>query len=451
MEISVTLEKAFFKFILDHPSYYFRVDVANFNNKQIGFVYQVIQTYYNACKNDPHVPKPRKIVELVRMYDPENRVTDDVIKSLLTFDLSQFIQNETDDWLETQLKSWCTIHNFTSRSVQVIEKVRSLSSDTMSWGDIQKVIDEVKELVIDPTITTFNDDNLGLDFDNPEDHFQNEEFNKIKTGWDSLNEQLNGGWKRKTMTVLAGPSNVGKSQWLCNIGANCADMGYNVLYVTLEMSETDVLARVGSKRLRIPIDDYATASKDQSAMKEKILALKKRGAKGLNNLYGDKIGKFLVREFATGSARISDIDQYIKGLQDKKGIKIDVILVDYLTIMCPNKADENLYIKGKQLSEGLRAMAKKYEAAVITAVQVGKEAWNTNDMDLADVSESKAIVETCDLLYGIIQNGKMKRDKKYQLKLLKIRAGAFKWERTSFDFDSVYLDIINDVKILEQK
>ena len=451
MEVSVTLEKAFFKYIIEHPSYFFRVDAANFENKQIGFVYQIIQNYYIGCKSDPHIPKPRKLMEIIRVYDPAGKVPDEVIKSLLQFDLSQFVQTETDDWLETQLKSWCTIYNFSTRSVEVLSKVRSLSEDSMTWEQIQKVVDEVRDLVVDPLLSSFEDGNGGSDFDDPEAHFQNAEVNKIKTGWPSLDEQLDGGWRRKTMTVLAGPSNVGKSQWLCNIGANAADLGNNVLYISLEMSEKDVLARVGSKRLKIPIANYAKVSADIPLMKEKIQAHKKKGASGMNKLFSKNIGKFITMEFGTGTAKISDLDQYIKMKQDALGIKFDVILLDYLTILSANKADENLYIKGKQLSEGVRALAKKYDAALITAVQVGKDAWDTNDMSLADISESKAIVETCDLLYGILQPAKLKREKKYQLKLLKIRAGAFKWLKTEFDFDVEFLDIINDRKLLEDK
>ena len=49
------------------------------------------------------------------------------------------------------------------------------------------------------------------------------------------------------------------------------------------------------------------------------------------------------------------------------------------------------HTKGKNLAEGLRALGAKYKCPVITGVQVAKDAWNSSDITLESVPESKAL------------------------------------------------------------
>jgi KaiC/GvpD/RAD55 family RecA-like ATPase len=68
--------------------------------------------------------------------------------------------------------------------------------------------------------------------------------------------------------MLMGETNSGKSLWMQNLAVASANQGYNVLYITLEMSERKVLKRLGSMRLKIPINDYDTISLDTEFMRK---------------------------------------------------------------------------------------------------------------------------------------------------------------------------------------
>ena len=61
------------------------------------------------------------------------------------------------------------------------------------------------------------------------------------------------------------------------------------------------------------------------------------------------------------------------------------------------------------LTAGLRALGAKYKCPVITGVQVAKDAWNSSDITLESVPESKAIAETADTFFAIIRTEEMKR------------------------------------------
>jgi hypothetical protein len=66
---------------------------------------------------------------------------------------------------------------------------------------------------------------------------------------------------------------------------------------------------------------------------------------------------------------------------------------------------------------------------------------------MADISQTKAIYENADCIFGIIRTDAMRRESKYILKLLKLRNGSFKWERTHFELNPTYLSIENDKKL----
>jgi hypothetical protein len=235
------------------------------------------------------------------------------------------------------------------------------------------------------------------------------------------------------------------SLWMQNFAVKSADMGYNVLYITLEMSERKVMKRMGSMRFKIPINDYDSASKDVEMIKKRIQALGNSSDIG-GDLFSKKVGKIYSKFWAAGTATISDFDSYIQKLKDKKGIKVDLIIVDYITLVAATKGSmsDNLYSKGKHLAEGLRSLGAKYKCPVITGVQVAKDAWNSSDITLESVPESKAIAETADTFFAIIRTEEMKRQNLYRFKLLKQRDGDFLKSQVKLNLNPTYLTLEND-------
>lgn len=234
------------------------------------------------------------------------------------------------------------------------------------------------------------------------------------------------------------------SLWMQNFAFKSADLGFNVLYVTLEMSERKVLKRIGSMRLKIPINDYDKISMDTNFIKKKISSLGGTSVRG-GDLFKNKIGKIYTKFWAAGTATIPDIDNYIQKLQQKKSIKFDLLIIDYITLIAPTKGNaESLYLKGKHLAEGLRALGAKYKAPIITGIQVAKDAWNSVDITLGSVPESKAIAETADTFFAIIRNSEMKRQNIYRLKLLKQRDGDFLKSQIKLNLNPTFLTLEND-------
>ncbi len=236
------------------------------------------------------------------------------------------------------------------------------------------------------------------------------------------------------------------SLWMQNLAVKSADNGFNVLYITLEMSEKKVMKRVGSMRLKIPINDYDTVSRDTEYMKNKLKSFHNSG-NTKDNIFEKNVGKIYTKFWAAGTATVADFDNYIQKLKDKRGIKINMVIVDYITLIAVGRTSnsDNLYTKGKYLAEALRALASKWKVPVISGIQVAKGAWNSTDITLESIPESKAIAETADTFFAIIRTEEMKRANIYRLKLLKQRDGDFSRSTVKLELNTKYLTLENDV------
>jgi replicative DNA helicase len=433
------LEKVFFNFILKYRKYFDIVKPYFFRNSEIQFVYGVVRNYI-VNSSDTQVPTPRQILDMVNLEDKEGIITKEILKSILQVDLKEY---DEKNFIEPKFNAWILSNRLKTGTVDIIDETRNL--DTIS--DFEKAVeaaDRIKAIVDEMSSTNFvQDEDMGADFDDPEQHVQDSSKFKIKSGFETLDHMLGGGWDIQTLNCIMAETNNGKSLWMQNFAVKSADSGNNVLYITLEMSERKVMKRLGAMRLRIPINDYDTVSKDTDLIKKKIAALSHADG---GDIFDKKVGKIMSKFWAAGTATVADFDNYIQKLKEKRDIKIDLIIVDYITLVAAPKGlgADNLYSKGKNLAEGLRALGAKYKCPVITGVQVAKDAWNSSDITLESVPESKAIAETADTFFAIIRTEEMKRQNLYRFKLLKQRDGDFLKSQIRLNLNSTYLTLEND-------
>jgi len=390
--------------------------------------------------SDVKVPTPRQILDMVNIEDREGVITKEILKSILQVDLKEY---DEKNFIEPKFNGWLLSNRLKNGTVDIIDETRGL--DNIS--DFEKAIEaanRIKNIVDEMSSTNFVDeDDLGSDFDEPEHHVQDSAKFKVKCGFETIDHMLGGGWDISTLNVIMAQTNGGKSLWMQNFAVKSANMGHNVLYITLEMSERKVMKRLGAMRLHIPINDYDTLSKDTEMIKKKIAALSRSEG---GDLFEKNVGKIITKFWAAGTATVADFDNYIQKLKEKRGIKIDMIVVDYITLIAASKGAiaDNLYTKGKSLAEGLRAIGAKWGCPVITGVQVAKDAWNSADITLESVPESKAIAETADTFFAIIRTEEMKRQNLYRFKLLKQRDGDFSRSQIRLNLNSTYLTLEND-------
>ncbi len=437
--MTTNLEKIFFNWILLNPEHFKNVKGEYFENQEIMFVYNCIRNEY-LSSTDKIVPKNKEILNLVKLYDTADKVTSDFIKALLKINFDDY----RDEFVVPRFKAWVLSNSAIAGLIDSYEDIKGL--DKTNLDKVQEAVSKVRSNVDNALNIQLDKGSIGLDFDDVDAHDQELEVNKITSGFMCFDAITEGGYDRKTLTVYVGAPGAGKSLTIQNIAVNAVDAGYNVAYISLELSDKKCMKRIGSMRLEIPISEYTEKAKDKEFMKQRI---KEVNTKNSNAVFEQKTGKLFVREYPSGSATISDIEKYLKQVKEEAGITIDMLVIDYLQIMgCEKGVDRNmLYLKGEHLAVGLRAIAQRWNLACITATQTAKDKYGVNSMALNDIPESKAIADTADMVWAIIQTPIMKVEGKYHWQHMKLRDCATDYERIGLAINKKFLKLHSDYYI----
>lgn len=200
---NTNMEKLYFIYILDNPDQFSKVEPSFFKNSDIQFIYTVIREEY--IRSSTHtVPSNQQIYAMVKLADQDNKINDKVIKLLLNSDNGE-IGNE---WLIPKFKSWKIQNQLKGDMLKGIEMVRNL--EEVDYDNVVEVAQKLKNVFNNVLLVDDDDQDLGDDFDDPESHKQQIQKNCIPTGWQSIDNILNGGWSKSTLNVIMGETNVGK-------------------------------------------------------------------------------------------------------------------------------------------------------------------------------------------------------------------------------------------------
>lgn len=209
--------------------------------------------------------------------------------------------------------------------------------------------------------------------------------NVISSGHDCLDDVLNGGFARKSLSMFLAGTSVGKSMILCDIASRMIRDKKNVLYITLEMSET----RIASNILGISVNDIRSKNNTLSENIDRLSQLK-----------NSVTGQLEIKEYPTGEANASIIESLLKEYKIK-GFAPDSLFVDYAGLMSSYKLPKGKYpdyLILKSITEELRAIAIKYNLALISAGQTKRDAYGGQNVELTDVAGSWDSNATCDVI-----------------------------------------------------
>ena len=201
-----SLEKIFFAHIKENKKYCDVVLPHFFRNTQIQFVYGVIRRYI--IKNgDAEYPSPKQILEMINLEDKEGMITKDILKAILQVDLSEYDQK---NFIEPKFKTWILTNRMKSGTIDIIDETRNFE-DISEFEKAVEAADKIKSIVDDMASLNFmEDDDLGSDFDDAEVHVQDTSRFKVKSGFETIDHMLGGGWDIQTLNILMAETNQGK-------------------------------------------------------------------------------------------------------------------------------------------------------------------------------------------------------------------------------------------------
>jgi hypothetical protein len=208
--------------------------------------------------------KLQDAAEFVHEYAKEYSVLPeyDMVNATCRSDLKkpEDIKEGHNDWLMDEFE------NFTRH--KALERAIINSADLLEKKDYGAV-----ELMIKEAVQISLTKDLGTDyFDDPRARLMRikDKNGQISTGWPSLDRRLFGGFNRGELNIFAGGSGAGKSLFLANLGVNYCLQGFNVLYLTLELSEDLVAMRVDAMTTGISTKEVFR-NLDDVEMKVKII------------------------------------------------------------------------------------------------------------------------------------------------------------------------------------
>lgn len=182
----------------------------------------------------------------------------------------------------------------------------------------------------------------------------------IPTGFRHLDEQLDGGLERGTVTVIAGRPGMGKTAAGLGIARNVSVDGCS-LFLSMEMSRHQVsdrnvaaIGHVPIKWLRKPGEDGHGDGDNWTAM---TAAFNK--ARDMNLFIDDQTG-------------LNMLEIRAKARQVKRKAGLDLIVVDQLSFITGGKSDKSYEAVGEH-TRALVALAKELEVAVILLCQLNRE------------------------------------------------------------------------------
>lgn len=209
------------------------------------------------------------------------------------------------------------------------------------------------------------------------------------------------GWGRKELSVLMGGPKAGKTTALIEFASAACMTNFNVLYVTLEVSNRIVEERADARFTDTPISDLVGKFADVNA---KVEALSMRS----------NIGRFYIAEYPSGSMSPSMLSSLMER-HKSKGWVYDMVVVDYADIMTADFRTNDPIENSKQVYLGLRAIAQEWNCAMLTATQSNRDGSKAIVAKSENVADDFNKVRTADLFISINSTEEEKRDNKARL------------------------------------
>lgn len=425
---------AFF-YILKDPSLIKNFNKRFFTEPTIVSIFDYAQDFVNQYKEEP---TPEQLYELIKISGKEE-VGLDSIKTL--WQNQSGLSKYSDDWLKTNISAWGKFRSFYTGLENTIAYVKQLPTN-IAYTDSEMYINRASNIFNNGASFSVNTTE-GYDFFDLENHIIKEE-DTHSTGYKFMDLCLKGGFMKKGLYIIMGAPKVGKSQWLCNLAANSVKMGYNTIYITLEMSYQKVSNRIGSNLFNINIDDYQNALKDKNKMKQ--------AAQSFHNSLMIPAGKFYLEEFPTSTATASDIENFVLKKEAELSklynceFKFANVFIDYVNIMRDQRGNsgDNTYIKIKNICEDVRAVGQRNQWAMISVTQLNGDGYESTNLSMANVSESKGLIATVDALFGIVQTALMRASNVYYLQACALRDSPHIGDKKKFIWDPFHLRITED-------
>jgi hypothetical protein len=354
---SILSDRVFFKTIYDiiKPEY--------FDSESNEWLLQCILSHFDKYQSLPTLDVFKLQLSKVDRDVLKVSVVDNLkqVWNGLESDDLEFVKSETLEFCKTQ-----EIKNAILDSVGLLQE-----------GKIEQIKSK-----IDSAMKAGQDTNVGHNYKTDvKDRYESTVRNVTETGWDVIDELVDGGFGKGELIIFAAPPGIGKSWALVNVGMSAAKRGKVVVHYTLELNEGYVGQRYDSVLTGIPVPN----------LKYNIEDVERQA----NNLSGE----IIIKHYPTKSVGLNTI----RASLDKmilQGKKPDVIIVDYADLLKGNGRRER-HEEIEEVVEGLRGIAGEYECPLYTASQINRSGADDDIITGTKIAGSFSKLMTADFVVSL--------------------------------------------------
>lgn len=445
----MNFETIILKSLIYDPSYFGKalsvLDRKHFQTIGNAETFRLIKDYYNQYHE-----RPQEIALVAMIKDVANSDVRTAIVNALK-EVSQCELNKNTQFMLDETVKF--IKDFLFYKMLEIGSEGLAEKNEDKKQQAKKYIDEIAKVQIDS--------DLGLDFrdiNHMIEYYQERNIG-IKTNHIQIDTRLGSGFLPGTLNVILASQGIGKSLLMCDFVSNMLSSGNKILYLSLEMSEEEVMKRIHANVLNINVNEFADISKTDGEIqglhrppvtKDMILGSYDRF------MLSGNVGVFAVKAYAPGTFSSLMLRDLLDKYHNEKQIDFDIVMVDYLGIMKSDilSPSAGLYSYIKSIGEELRAVAVDRRVPIISASQLNRGSVNKTDgVDNSFISDSVGTAATADCMMFILQNESMKENKEIVIKFTKNRyTGKTDSFMMDVDYNHMkYLDRNTDFNTMEQK
>ena len=264
------------------------------------------------------------------------------------------------------------------------DSIRQIILNALKIGEIRSIGHEYEKDVE----TRYREDNRG----------------PIPFPWDVFNNITQGGIGKGELGIVFGNPGGGKSWAIIAMAAHAAKLGFNVLYYTLELSETYVARRIDANLLNIPVDQITKYRAE------------------VENIVSELPGKIKVKEFPSGKTTLDNIEQHIEQLKTQYEFIPDIIFIDYIDLL-KNSARDRL--EGTEdIYTSIRGLARELGLPIVTPSQANRTGAKSDIIEGDNIAGSYSKLMIGDIVVSLARNRKDKLEGTGRWHIMKNRLGA---------------------------
>jgi hypothetical protein len=284
---------------------------------------------------------------------------------------------------------------------QKIKEALLKSVDLLKAGEYEKIID-----LMNSASKVGAESDLGLDYIQEFESIMDDvKRNSISTGWDVIDDLMDGGLGPGELGVVMAPSGIGKSWFLAKIACSALKNGLDVLHYTLELSENYVGQRYTTILSGIQTSEHKE-KKDEIIRKIKSIP-----------------GRVKIKYYPPQFASAKTIAAHIEKVRIT-GFKPQLIVIDYADLLkSGDKGRDNLYAELGGIYEELRGLSGESGIPIWTATQTNRAAIEHEVIQADSVGDSYKKVQTADFIMSVSRKTKDKLSNTGRIHIVKNRFG----------------------------